>query len=193
MKTTLGDLTMSQYIDLLCGDLSVIAHGDGITFKRERIRRDIILEYQEICDKTTAGQYLVKGRRHAKAKALCTLFSICKTLLENGYIEPVRCIMDEAGVRTRNMTDQRVKAEVLSRLAKAEREIKESGEQQSNDDNDEKKIRLSFDRQTAMLMSHFKFQIDLKTIKATIYASLVDQCTREIKAQNEALTKTRRR
>lgn len=76
MKTKLSELSMSQYIDLVCGDLEVLSAGDGIKTKREKVRRDIMLEYQSITDSGGIRRYLNAGMRVARAKTLCAIFAI---------------------------------------------------------------------------------------------------------------------
>ena len=48
---------------------------------------------------------------------------------------------------------------------------------------------LEMQRQSEIQMAHFKFQIDVSNMKATLYAHLVARFNREIKAHVEAFKK----
>ena len=181
---------MSQYIDLVCGDLKVLS--PSMTSRKDamKARRDIILEYQEICDPASAKGFVTEGRRMEQSKARHTVYTICLILLEGGHIDEVREIMTEMDPRCAKMTDSRLRAEVQSKSAKERLTLdKLKTESATDGDMDEGRIRLSYDRQTAALMSHFQFQIDPSVMKATVYASLVDRCTKELKARKEAYAK----
>lgn len=85
------------------------------------------------------------------------------------------------------MTDQRVVAEVKSRLGRAKRDVAEI--EQGKEETPEVNIRREFDEQTAALIAYFKFQIDTETMKAPIYAHLVARYIRDLKVQKAALKK----
>lgn len=87
------------------------------------------------------------------------------------------------------MNDQRVTAEIKSRLERAKSTIEKIENESKKDKPGSINFRRVFDTQTAMLMAHFKFQIDTSTMKATVYAHLVDQHNREVKAMRAALKK----
>lgn len=145
-----------------------------------------MFEYQSICDSASAKSYLTTARKKEQSKIRQTIFTICNNLYELGRIEEVRSIFREIGIREKRMDDERVKAEIMSGIAKAQREAEQEAISQ---DSDETSVRASYDTLTASLMSHFKFQIDTETIKASVYANLVAQCHREVKAQTEMLRK----
>ena len=87
------------------------------------------------------------------------------------------------------MSDQRINAEVTSRLERAKRIVAKVEIKEPTKESDVSIIRKSFDEQTAALMAHFKFQIDISTMKANLYAHLVSRFNREIKAQQAAMKK----
>lgn len=187
MRTQLSQLTMSQYIDLLCGDYSVI--GSGNNLKKEIIRRNIILEYQHICDRSSYTRFIRGTHNRGKARTRLSLYSLCKLFVDLGHIEKARNVMNIAGMRVERFNDERLKAEIDSQIARARKDL--SDLENNEEVADEKEVRAFYDRQTAGMMSHFKFQIDPYTMKATLYASLVYQCQQELKAQREALNRKR--
>lgn len=176
----LSDLTMSQYIDTVCGDLAHMSGKDKNA--RERNRRDVMLEFQEICDPSGLKRYIRLGSSLTKAKARLSVFSICQELLSLDREESARDILSTMGVNTKGMDAQRLQAEIQSRIARAKKDIADNTADEDSGA-DERKIRASYDSQTAFLMSYFKFHVDPDVMKATHYANLLAQCDRELKAQ----------
>lgn len=184
-------LTMAQFIDLACGDTGVLLSKREFVprKKAEKAARDIIYEYRLIADSVGARQYLAQKEKEAKARITFSVFTICNNLVAGGEYSRVREIMTEYGVSTISMSDQRVAAEVKSRLERARRSIAEIEKAKDTTDIDLSELRASFDEQTASLMAHFKFQIDTTSMKAALYARLVARQGRELKAQMEVMKK----
>lgn len=191
MITHLEHLTMSQFIDLACGDTGVLLSKREFVARKkaEKAARDIIYEYRLIADSIGARQYLAQKEKEAKARIAFSVFLICNNLVAACEHSRVREVMKEYGIDTSSMTDQRVTAEVKSRLERARRTIAEIEKAKDTTDIDVSVLRASFDEQTASLMAHFKFQIDITKMKATLYAHLVARHDREIKAQLSAMKK----
>jgi hypothetical protein len=114
---------------------------------------------------------------------------MCKNLSILGRYDHVREILREYGVHTDKMTDERVSAEITSRLERAKLTVREIEDGQHKENSDTSHIRMEFDGQMAALMAHFKFQIEPTTMKATLYAHLVARYNREIKAKIAAMKK----
>lgn len=191
MIEKLEQLSIGQFIDLLCGDTSIL------TSKREIVSeakvtnaiRNIVFEYKEIADIAGVRNYLSLMDEMIKAKISSTLFSMCNNLVDLGEHDRAREVMIVYGINAKTMNDQRVAAEIKSRLERAKSTIARIEEESNSDKKEESDIRRMFDEQTASMMAYFKFQIDTTTMKATVYAHLVARHNREIKAQLAAMNK----
>lgn len=191
MIEKLEQLSIGQFIDLLCGDTSIL------TSKREIVSeakvtnaiRNIVFEYKEIADIAGVRNYLSLMDEMIKAKISSTLFSMCNNLVSLGEHDRAREVMIVYGINAKTMNDQRVAAEIKSRLERAKSTIARIEEESNSDKKEESDIRRMFDEQTASMMAYFKFQIDTTTMKATVYAHLVARHNREIKAQLAAMNK----
>lgn len=191
MKEKLEHLTISEFIDLVCGEVDVILSEHEIVRKDKKalITRNLIFEYKEIVDPSSAKQYLSMAEEMIKARLEMTLFTMCSNLVDLNEHERAREVMIVYGINAQNMNNQRVAAEVKSRLERAKSKVTELHEENETDTPTSEKIRKQFDEQTAALMAYFKFQIDTTSIKATVYAHLVARHNREIKAKRAALKK----
>lgn len=191
MKEKLEHLTISEFIDLVCGEVDVILSEHEIVGKDKKalITRNLIFEYKEIVDPSSAKQYLSMAEEMIKARLEMTLFTMCSNLVDLNEHERAREVMIVYGINAQNMNNQRVAAEVKSRLERAKSKVTELHEENETDTPTSEKIRKQFDEQTAALMAYFKFQIDTTSIKATVYAHLVARHNREIKAKRAALKK----
>lgn len=184
MKTTLQHLTVAQFVDILCGDLS---HLNGHTDK-VKAARDIVMEYRELTDGAGFKSYIMQNEELAKAKIEMIVFGMCANLCQLQRLDLVREVLDGAEIRYRSRNDTQLAAEVKMRFNKAKSTIeKNTGNTPDDAEMTPEQIRRGFDSQTAALMAHFKFQIDSETMKATLYAHLVARLHAEIKAQQAAL------
>lgn len=189
MIKTLDQLTIAQFIDLMCGDTSVIS-GESSDVSPEQISltmRNIIFEYKEITDNAGLTSYLSDLEDLVKAKISLIIFSICKNLVSINQFDRVKEILISYGIRSSSMSKERLIAEVKSKYEKSKSIIAKIEQERQTDNAVKTNIRRDFDSQTAALMAHFKFQIEPCTMKATIYANLVARYNREIKAQIEAM------
>lgn len=191
MIEKLEQLTIGQFVDLVCGDTSVL------TSKREIVNeavlvitmRNIVFEYKEIVDNAGVKGYLSSVEELVKAKISVVVFQMCLNLVALSEHDRAREVLIEYGINANSMNDQRVTAEIKSRLERAKSTIAKIENENKKDTSESINIRREFDAQTAALMAHFKFQIDTSTMKATVYAHLVDRHNKEIKAQLAALKK----
>lgn len=190
MITKLEELTAAQFIDLVSGDKRVLLAGREIASeaKLSNAMTTIVFEYRTIVDESGVNSYLTQLRSLIKSKAQVVIFKMCQNLIEVNRYDNVREILDDCGINAGRMSEQRLKAEVKSRLERAKSDVKKF-EKDNEDIHDIKDIRKTFDEQTAAMMAHYKFQIDTSTMKATLYAHLVARFNREVKAQMEALKK----
>ncbi len=187
MIEKLEQLTVSQFVDLICGDASVLIDKEVVPHEKVVIAmRDIVFEYKTIADNAGVKSYLSFVDELLKTKLSLIIFSICSTLATFKEFGKIKEIMEEYGMSVGTMNQERLQAEIVSRLERAKSDISKLEKEGNVESVDASRIRSDFDAQTAALMAHFKFQIDITTMKATIYAHLVARYNREIKAMIKA-------
>lgn len=191
MKENLEQLTLSQFVDLVCGDTSVLLakHEIPNPNKVAVATRNIVLEYRSIADPGGTSSYFKHVEDWIKAKMNVIIFTMCNNLASLKQYSRAREVLVEYGLSASSWTDNRVEATIQARLAQAKRELEDLEAENEKVIAEREKIRAQFDAQTASLMAHFKFQIDPATIKATLYANLVARHNREVKARMAALKK----
>ncbi len=147
----------------------------------------LIYEYHALADpKGTATIVSDKEQTH-KAKLSVLFFKILANLLAMGAVEEARAALIDYGLQAGAYSAERIKGEVERQLKRAESLERKLA--QTTPDKDEKEepspkeIRRGFDKSAAFLMTYFKFQIDLNTIKPTTFAMMLDQANREIAAK----------
>lgn len=187
---TLGMLTMSQYIDMICGDLTVLKEkGEVVTDERlAEHRAALASEFAELADRVAAKSAVNDGDAKRRAKAELTLFKVLTNLLALGAHKDVRTILKDYGY-AREMDDRQTAIEVARLLRRAETAMGKIGAEKKDERRKppgEKEIRAGYDSQAASLMAWFKFQIDLRTIPASQFACLIDQANRQAAAQLNA-------
>lgn len=191
MKETLSQLTVDQFVELICGNIAVLKE-KGEKVSSEKLvgaMRNIIFEYKDLADNAGTKSYLLSVEDLIKAKITVLVCSICQNLVSLGEHGHVREVLLEYGIKAGALTDQRIEAEVRSRLERARSTIARIEEQKGSDRYDAKYLRREFDAQTAALMAYFRFQINPSRMKATVYANLVSRHNREIKAQMSVMKK----
>lgn len=189
MKLGLEYITLEEFIAIMEGDISPIRPQliSMPTTERRHIVQKLALDYQAIADNAGVVRFLNKAKKEVIARMGVNIFTICKHLIVIGHVDDVKSILCEYGIRVDNMNEQRLKTEVEMQLARNKDALRrlEDDDDRANDCD----IRHQFDMQTAALMAHFKFQIDTKTIKASVYAHLVSQYRAEVKAIIDAHNK----
>lgn len=193
MKKRLSQLTMKEYIELVCGDDSILLEGKNNVTPQQLsiIKRNIIFEYKQIADPPGIMSYLSDEDNRKKTTLEVLLFQMCDTLIRMNAFDDVKNILKNFGFRTTEMSENKLRETVKSRLNRAlsmqKREIIKNDEDSENLSPDD--MRKVFDKQTTHLMTYFKFQINVCEIGATIYANMVNQYTREIKEKMTLLKK----
>lgn len=193
MIKSLSKLTMRRYVELVCGDTSVLtAKGEIVTpAKLQKMRKRLIFAYARLSDGAGSKIFISEHTTRVKAKAELTMFQCLNNALALGAFEDVRGVLREYGI-ARTMDDKQVAAEVTRLLKRAKTNVKRYEEEKKDDDGHEPtpdEIRTQFDRQAASLMTYFKFQIDFDVITASQFACMIDQAHKQIKAQMAALSK----
>ena len=193
MITSLTKLTMRQYIELVCGDMSVLKGIAEIVSpaKLEETRKQLIFEYSQLSDNAGSKIFLNEHVSRVRAKAELTMLQCLNNALVLGAFDDVRSVLKEYGI-ARTMDDRQLVDEVKRLLARAKSNVKRSKEESEKGKDQQPtpdEIRTQFDRQAASLMTYFKFQIDLDKITASQFACMIDQAHRQINAQMAALSK----
>lgn len=193
MKTSLSQLSMRQYIELVCGDTSVLksSHEIVLPAKLQESRKNIIFEYARLSDEAGSKIFLSDHVTRLKANSELMMFQCLNNALALGAFDEVRGVLKEYGI-VRTMDNKQLAAEVTRLLKRAKTAVKRYEAEAKKDKEEEPtpdQIRTQFDRQAASLMSYFKFQIDINTIPASQFACLIDQAHKQINAQMAALSK----
>ena len=185
MKKRLDQFTMAQFIDIACGDYTAIG-ADSETAKQTAA--SLMEQYNYMADPATARARLLDDERYAKNGARIKLYRILLNLI-NIYeaYDDVRAILilaREDRIAKRENVSLKTKIEQMLRTEEALRERMEQERKQNFPDNfSEDEFRASFDMQTARLMAHFKFAINLETVSASVYATLVNMACRQQRQQ----------
>ena len=188
MIERLEQLTLAQFVDLVCGDTKILQCG-GNADKTAIALRNIVMEYRNIADPGGTHSYLQRVEDWIKAKIEVLVFTMCLNLATLKQFGRACEVLDAYGLSSSGWSDSRVEGTINARLSQAQRRLDEIEAENEKADADRENIRARFDTQTAELMAHFKFQINPDTIKATLYANLVARYNREIKAQMTAMRK----
>lgn len=184
MKIRLDQLTIGQFIDIICGERECI--GDT---EQSLTIRNLIMEFKSIVDPSGLRVYLSNLEEIGKAKLSILTYQICENLMNLHQYDDVRKILNECGLSASTMPESRLAAEVKSRIERAKNTLVKIEEEMNEEKAEDVDIRKEFDSQTAALMAYFKFQIDIDTMSASIYAHLVARHNREIKAQLATMKK----
>lgn len=187
MKDRLDQYTMAQFIDIACGDYS---HIDTDADTARRVAESLIARYNEVSDPVATRTRVVEKEKESKILAKMKLYRIILNLINvfDAY-DDVRVILSEAKLTNISSVadNERMKAKIeqllRSETSKYERMLKENQEDAGQENVSASEIRDSFDKQTARLMSHYKFAISHETISASIYASLVEMACRQQRQQ----------
>lgn len=191
MKERLEQLTLSEFVELLCGDTGVLLDRKE-SAKAEELAmatRNIVLEYRSIADSAGTGSFYKHAEDWVKSRINMIIFTMCSNLVSLDQYGRAREVLVDYGLPAAKWTNARVKGIIQAKLAQAQREVAELEAENEQMNAERENIRGQFDALTASLMAHFKFQIDPATIKASLYANLVARYNREIKAQMAALNK----
>lgn len=189
MKTRLDQLTAAEFIDLMCGDRSVLlADGEKADFNEVTIAlRNILMEYRAIADPSGNGAYLRHADAVLGARFTVAVLAMCKLLARMDMHAKARDILVAAGLTAEAWDDKRLLSEIHIRLQKGKRAINElDGE---HGESDRESCRSAFGSLIAAMTAHFRFLIDTAAMNADIFAHLVARYNSEIKALRRAARK----
>lgn len=188
MKTRLDQLTAAQFIDLVCGDKDVLLGRHEIVspYSVTIAMRNIVMEYRAIADPGGNASYLRRVDTIIRVRLDMALYSMCDNLLLFKQHEKAREILKAVGLSADGWNDKRIESEVHIRLQKSKRAFAEIDEDKDAAE-DKEDIRNTFNIMIAAMMAHFKFQIDVTTIMAPVFAHLAARYHSEIKAMKSTI------
>lgn len=188
MKKRLNELTVSQFIELVCGNETVLLN------KKEKVDEDllktvsweIIASYRMITDSTNLKSQLIDKEESLKIKVRILMFRMCQNLLLGNAFDEIRKILKFLDETTDDIEDSDLskKLDELLQYALFEQHRIEDFHQEdtagrrkcSPDD-----IRASFYAEIAFISTHFKMSFDINTLNAAIYANMVHQAENDIR------------
>ena len=192
MKKRLDQYTMSQFIDIACGDYT---HIGADTETSKQVAASLMEQYNNLADPATARARSLDDERFAKSGARIKLYRILLNIInlyeacreedvQEAY-DDVRGILILAGqerVAERDNAGMKSKIEQMLRSEESQHERMEQ-ERKANApaEMSEDEFRASFDMQTARLMVHFRFAINHDSVSASVYANLVNMACRQLR------------
>lgn len=173
---TLSDLTMDEYIRILDGDTKLLRCPID---ERAKAIEDLQYEFNRIASPKGAAMQLAEAGDKARLQSTILLMSICKVLCTCDAVDDVKIILSELGINAKPLSRSSIIAVINERQKRANDELQEHKQRGFDEP---RSARSVYEKLTATLMSHFKFQIDLRSISASLYANLIAQCESETKA-----------
>lgn len=191
MKTTLSELTLAQFIDLECGKLDVLKESRHEVVPMERLiktRSAIAQEFQSIASPASYKSMIVDREKKSKLRAKAILFGALKSLVDIEAMAEVRQLMSSAGIDCRGFDDKRLSSEVNQRLNSVTFELKRMGiDAPKHDDVTPEAVRRGYEGMVADLMIANKMSIDIESIRASVFAQMINKANEIAKALNEKI------
>jgi len=185
MKKRLDQYTVSQFIDIACGDYSSI---DADTETAKHVAASLMEQYNNASDPVSAKARLLEEENFSRCKAKSTLYRILLNLINvYGAYDDVRDVLNLTGnTNVASRDDESLKGKLEQMLRSEEGSYERIGKERRESikgEPSEEAFRAFFDRQTAWLMTHFKFSISHETMSASVYANLVHTAQRQQRQQ----------
>lgn len=185
MKSRLNEITLSQYIELLCGNYHVLLD-EGEEYNEtvfKEVARDMISSYRSIVDSTGMKVLLTEKEDSIKCKIKVSFLQICNMLVMLNEYKEVRSLLSLIDTDVSDIADEQLKDKVLEllRYATFEQHRNENAEDTtiskkvSSED-----IRAYYDAEIAFIMIYFKINIDMNSINTAVYANIVHQADMDI-------------
>ena len=181
MISRLDELTMAQFVDLACGDYSLV---DGDAARAG----ELIGEFQRVSNPSGYRALLNDRTDRARQRARVLLYSVLVVLLSLDGEDEVRRVLAELGRnRLSTMESERLRMQV-EQLARSEKAALERAEKEKKEEEvrDAGKIRGDFYAEAAVLMRHFRMPIDFHAVNAEVYANLRRQAAEEMRTMAAA-------
>lgn len=192
MKEKLSDLTLAEFIDMECGDLNVLKEKHEVLTpeKLAKKRSELSHEFQSIASPSSFKSMLIDRDRKGKMRVKAMFFGVLKSLIKIDGFSDVRDLLTKYGVDCRDRDDAWIEREVIAQLNSVTFELKRMGveikeEGQSTPD----EIRRRYEGMVADLMIANKMSIDIDSIRASVFASMIHKAN-EIAKELNAKIKT---
>ena len=183
MKTSLSELTLAQFIDLECGKLDVLKESHHEVVPMERLietRGAIAREFQQIAAPASYKSMLIDREKKTKMRAKAILFGALKSLVG---IEAF-----DAGIDCTRFDNARLSLDVEQRLNDVTFELKRMGlDAPKPEEVTPEEVRRGYEGMVADLMLAYKMSIDIETIRASVFASMINKANEMAKALNEKI------
>lgn len=193
MKEKLSDLTLAEFIDMECGDLNVLKEKHEIVTpeKLAKKRSELSHEFQSIASPSSFKSMLIDRDRKGKMRVKAMFFGVLKSLIKIDGFSDVRDLLTKYGVDCRDRDDAWIEREVIAQLNSVTFELKRMGveikeEGQSTPD----EIRRRYEGMVADLMIANKMSIDIDSIRASVFASMIhkaNEIAKELNAKIKSL------
>ncbi len=185
MIERLNQLSLTKYIDLICGDGSVLLGSEEKVSDGELKARiaELIVEYKSIVNPVGIRAMMIDKEDLMKCRIKIQLLRVCKALVGFGAYSDVRSSLGEISCCD-SIKDEDLPGEIdnLLRMAEFEKKRMEDKEEEEREETvTPERIRSSFDSEIAFLMTYFKMPIDPGVISASVYANIVHQADTEIR------------
>lgn len=193
MKEKLSDLTLAEFIDMECGDLNVLKEKHEIVTPEMLAKRrsELSHEFQSIASPSSFKSMLIDRDRKGKMRVKAMFFGVLKSLIKIDGFSDVRDLLTKYGVDCRDRDDAWIEREVITQLNSVTFELKRMGveikeEGQSTPD----EIRRRYEGMVADLMIANKMSIDIDSIRASVFASMIhkaNEIAKELNAKIKSL------
>lgn len=190
MKERLNELTLAEFIDMECGDLDVLKSGHEVVppDRLLKAREAISHEFMSIASPASFKSMVFDRERKTKMRTRAMLFGTLKSLLTAGGVDECRDLLAKYGADTNGKDDEWVRREVISQLNSATFELKRMGiEVSKNAEATPDDVRKGYEGMVADLMIANKMSIDMYTIRASVFASMVYKANEMARAMNAKL------
>ncbi len=186
MKERLNQLTLAQFIEMECGNVEVLkdSHREVVSpEKLAKVRLNIAREFQQIASPASYKSMLIDHEKKSKLRAKAILYGAMKALVDIDAIDDVRKLLDSAGVDCTGFDDKRIRSEVEQRHNTATFELKRMGvDAPSAEEVTPDEIRRGYEGMVADLMIANKMSIDIETIRASVFASMIQRANEMAKS-----------
>lgn len=186
MIERLNQLSLSQFIELSCGDNStLLVAGESITNEILKSRAaELMIEYKTIVNPSSMKTLLVVKEETTKECVNVLILRICQALIALNAYGDVRDVLATLSVDSKSMPDEQVKSRVEAMLHSALFLQKRNSEMRSSETKENPtpdQIRSSFYSEIAFMMTYFKMNIDVHMINVAVYANIVHQADLDIR------------
>lgn len=184
MIERLDQITIAQFIDMTCGDCKML--GEGTPEQLSEIRSRLMSEYRSIVDPAGVSAMLTKKESMAKIGGKIAMLRICENMLKMDCYDDVAETLRIYGAVPKS--NDAIGQQIFTMLNTAEYELKRCVDA----DNEtppptEDEVRKGYASEIAGVMSYFKMPLDIYSVNAMVYANLIVQANRQIKAKMSAV------